>query len=140
MADGLFVQLSSQAWSQYKSVTSRDTSYLTLLEPKYQTFLSAAGKVDASMAKLTTPPKADQISPVADAVTLMESAQSGIIQIIEKFVQMDAQAVKNTGTVNQKALSDKNAQEQSTDQDFQLAIDGVVYQAQVRLAAASAEV
>ncbi|MEQ9345590.1 MAG: hypothetical protein RIG26_04010 [Thalassospira sp.] len=140
MADGLFVQLSSQAWSQYKSVTSRDDSYLKLLDPKYQTFLSVAGKVDATMAKLTTPPKSDQISPVADAVTLLESAQSGITQMIEKFVQMDADAVKSAGTINQKSISDKNAQEQSTDQDFQIAIDGVVYQAQVRLSAASAEV
>ncbi|MFV1850584.1 MAG: hypothetical protein ACMZ66_07745 [Thalassospira sp.] len=140
MSDGLFVQLSSQAWSQYKTVTSRDDSYLKLLDPKYQTFLSVAGKVDAAMGKLTTPPKSDQISPVADAVTLLESAQNGIVQVLEKFVQMDAQAVSSAGTINQKSISDKNKQEQGFDQDFRLAIDGVVYQAQVRISAASADV
>lgn len=140
MSDGLFVQLSSQAWSQYKTVTSRDDSYLKLLDPKYQTFLSVAGKVDAAMAKLSSPPKSDQISPVADAVTLLESAQNGIVQVLEKFIQMDAQAVSSAGTINQKSISDKNKQEQGFDQDFRLAIDGVVYQAQVRIAAASADV
>lgn len=140
MSDGLFVQLSSQAWSQYKTVTSRDDSYLKLLDPKYQTFLSVAGKVDAAMAKLSSPPKSDQISPVADAVTLLESTQNGIVQVLEKFIQMDAQAVSSAGTINQKSISDKNKQEQGFDQDFRLAIDGVVYQAQVRIAAASADV
>ncbi|MCC9623976.1 hypothetical protein LPB41_20035 [Thalassospira sp. MA62] len=69
----------------------------------------------------------------------MESAQTGINQVLAKFVQMDTAAVSSTGTVNQKTVADKNKQQQAFDQDFQLAIDGVVYQAQVRVSAASAE-
>ncbi|MFH1805389.1 MAG: hypothetical protein ABID63_10935 [Pseudomonadota bacterium] len=137
MADNLYQQLSAQAWSQYQSVTSRSATYLKLLQPAYDSFLAAAVKVDGAVI-FSSPPTADQLKAASNAVAILESAFAGVGLVVQKFVDMDAQAVKMAAAVSQKQMQADNVRNQATDSDFEMGLNNILYQAQLQVAAAIA--
>ena len=135
MTDTLYQTLSANAWKKYQSVSKRSSGDLKLIESAYESFASAAKKLDGAVV-FSSPPTKEQLGAASNAVTVLESTYNGVTAVVRKFVQSDADAVKASATISQGQKKADNSREQNNDSDFTLSLNNVLYQAQLQVATA----
>lgn len=134
MPDGIYAQLSEQARRQYNLVSTRGESYLELLRPAYESFLAATGRLDTVLSGMQAKPTASELASASDAVALLESAFNGIALVMQRFVEMDAQAARDAPPVSQMGVEAQNKASEAVDDEFELALNNVLYRAELAVA------
>ncbi|WP_417837219.1 hypothetical protein [Thalassospira tepidiphila] len=131
MPQNFYAQLTSQAWTQYQTVSTRGQNYFKLLEPHYKAFYSAAQKVDVSSDGLSTPPTETELDNFANGIALAQSGLAGINIVFSKFESMDKSLVASTATISQKSVESKNEENQEYDHVLQRSLNSVIYRMQL---------
>lgn len=126
MADDTYSKVTAQAWQQYQTTSDRKKNYISLLEPAIKQFESAVSETEGALV-FSSPPTKEQLAKANGKIVLLESAFSGVENILDKFVQMDADAVKSTGTVSQGSVKSQNTTNQQEDAELSQALNNVVY-------------